>query len=184
MYQKSEDEIEEEAARTCRIAKHNLSRSILKPMDFYRVLPPDETGIMRNSYPISLMPYNPTSSLEKATRRSEMTFVTNTVTRLTPNFAIFTSRTWGMSQMIIPWDNTANGPTFYTTGSEGNKSNPNPQTLPSISKRNLIISQIYIIQANVNSLIKNRLFNPTVSLPVVNAITPTSNAELQQIDID
>jgi hypothetical protein len=60
-----------------------------------------------------------------------------------------------LTQMIIPWDNTADGPTFYTTGSEGNKSNPNPQTLPSISKRNLI-SQISIIQANVNSLI-NRL---------------------------
>ena len=116
MYHKSEDETEESAGRS-RIAKHNLSR-LLKHMDFYRVLPPDEAGIMRNSYPISLMAYNPTSSLEKGTRRSEMTFVTNTVAQLTPNFAIFTSR-WGI--------------------------------------------------------------NVSVSLPVVNVITPTSNAELQQI---
>jgi len=54
-----------------------------------------------------------------------------------------------MSQMIIPWDNTANGPTFYTTGSEVISPTPTP-TLPSISKRNLI-SQIYIIQADVTA---------------------------------
>ena len=97
MYHKGDDETEEETARS-RLAKHNLSR-LLKHMDFYRALPPDEAGILRNSYPFSLMPYNPTSAVVKATLKSEVKFVTNTVARLMPNFVIFSSK-WGVNNAV------------------------------------------------------------------------------------
>ena len=98
MYHKRDNETEEETTRS-RLAKHNLSR-LLKHMDFYRALPPDEAGILRNSYPFSLMPYNPTSAVAKATLKSEVKFITNTVARRVPNFVIFSSK-WG-STMLFP----------------------------------------------------------------------------------
>ena len=50
LFHKSDNETEEETTRS-RLAKHNLSR-LLKQFDFYHDLPPDEAGILRNSYPI------------------------------------------------------------------------------------------------------------------------------------
>ena len=97
MYHKRDNEMEGETARS-RLAKHNLSR-LLKQLDFYSDLPPDEAGILRNSYPISLMPYNPTSTVAKATLKSEMAFVMNTITSGAPNFAVFSSK-WGSNEAI------------------------------------------------------------------------------------
>ena len=97
MYHKRDDETEEETTRS-RLAKHNLSR-LLKDIDFYHALPPDEAGILRNSYPFSLMPFNPISAVEKATLKSEVKFVTNTVARRVPNFVIFSSK-WGINDAV------------------------------------------------------------------------------------
>jgi Peptidase family S64 len=97
VYQKGSDEPENYLLKT-RFVKNNISR-LLKHLDFYNHLPPDEAGILRNSYKMSLMPYNPTSTLEKATLKAESTFVVKMVAKSAPNFVVYSSR-WGINEKI------------------------------------------------------------------------------------
>jgi hypothetical protein len=65
----------------------------------YGALPRDEAGILWNSYPISLMPYNPTSAVAKAILKSEVAFITDTVAHRMPNFVVFSSK-WGINDAV------------------------------------------------------------------------------------
>jgi hypothetical protein len=97
VYQKGSDEPERYLLKT-RLVKNNISR-LLEHLDFYHYLPHDEAGVLRNSYKMSLMLYNPTLELAKNTLKVESTFIVKTVAKLMPNFVVYSS-TWGINEKV------------------------------------------------------------------------------------
>jgi len=72
------------------LAKRNLSR-LLKQLDFYNVLPPDQAGILRSSFRFQSMLYVPDSIVETSTLSNETDIIINFVKTMERNYIIYSS---------------------------------------------------------------------------------------------